>query len=123
MATWRTTDSSTHTLNVLRGTYKPFTTPIRSIELPILPSTTLTAAASVLQHLGRGRKYTSFEVYSTGIAHYNTLRDHAALAHAGTFRDSAGSTQGCAITSLSEPQWVKVNYIRWGLTLTESSTA
>ena len=110
-------------MRVLLRSYRPFTSPIRVSEIPILPSTTLTAAASVLQTLGRGRKFTSFEAYTTGIAAYNTLRDHAVLGHAGTFKDGAGTTQGCLISSISPPDWIRANMIRYGLTLTEASTA
>lgn len=126
-ATWRTTDATTHTINVLLGTYRSFIFPARVAELPILPSTVLDSPASALQHTGRGRKFAAFEAYTTSIGGYNTLAGHYVQAHAGSFKDGYGTSEGCIISQMTEPEWLPVrpvgSRIRFGITLLEATTS
>jgi len=106
-------------LKILHGTYRPPHGDAGIIEIPILPDLTAATPASVIQQAGRGRKRASWRGYVSALADYDTLYADYIAATVRTFTGPGGETLSAIIESLSEPEYVQANFIRFDVTIVE----
>ena len=116
MPKWGSTE-----LNIIQDSYRPPYMDAGIREIQILPDLSAsTDPASVLQQSGRGRKRVLWDGWVATQAEYEAFQNDFIAATERTFEGYDSVEIDCLIASLSPPQRIMSNYIRFSVELVEA---